>query len=168
MLRSAGRLGEARDQADSAVTIREAQVEADPKKRGDRGALAESYLNRGLARRALGDIAGAAADVRRALELRGRPSGANWECFSTACYLAALSGLAGRAGSGVSAAEGVTAAEAAMALLRKAIEMGYRDVNSLHTEDALDPLRGREDFRLLMMDLEFPPEPFALDTGSHR
>jgi hypothetical protein len=28
-------------------------------------------------------------------------------------------------------------------------------------EDALDPLRGRPDFRLLSMGLAMPPEPFA-------
>jgi len=28
-------------------------------------------------------------------------------------------------------------------------------------ESALDPLRSRDDFRLLMMDLAFPAEPFT-------
>ena len=48
-----------------------------------------------------------------------------------------------------------------MALFRKAIEMGYRAVSVYRTEDALDPLRARDDFRLLMMDLAMPAEPFA-------
>jgi hypothetical protein len=39
---------------------------------------------------------------------------------------------------------------------------GYRDADAYRTEDALDPLRGREDFKLLMMDLAFPVEPFAV------
>ena len=29
------------------------------------------------------------------------------------------------------------------------------------TEDALDPLRGRDDLKLLMMDLAMPADPFA-------
>jgi hypothetical protein len=39
--------------------------------------------------------------------------------------------------------------------------MGYLAVNTYRTEDALDPLRSRDDSRLLMMDLEFPSDPFA-------
>jgi hypothetical protein len=48
-----------------------------------------------------------------------------------------------------------------MVLLYKAVAMGYRRAGALRTESALNPLRGRDDFRLLMMDLEFPAEPFA-------
>lgn len=73
---------------------------------------------------------------------------------------AALASLAGRDGLGPSAAEAVTEADAAMALLRKAVEMGYSAVDAYRTEDALDPLRGRDDFRLLMMDLTMPADPF--------
>jgi hypothetical protein len=47
-----------------------------------------------------------------------------------------------------------------MALIRKAIALGDRSGNASRTEDALDPLRSRDDFRLLMMDLEMPAEPF--------
>ena len=49
-----------------------------------------------------------------------------------------------------------------MALLHEAVAMGYRDPDALRTEDALDPLRDRLDFRLLLMDLCFPAEPFAV------
>ena len=74
---------------------------------------------------------------------------------------AALAGLAGREGSDVSAAEAASEAETAMALLHKAIAMGYRSLDAFRTEDALDPLRGRDDFQLLMMDLAMPADPFA-------
>jgi hypothetical protein len=109
----------------------------------------------------LGDFAGAATDLRRALKLRDQqPSRVYWEFFITARYHAALAGLAGRAGSGVSAAEGAAEAETAMTLLRKAVVMGFRGA-PLRTEYALDPLRGRDDFRLLLMDLTFPADPFV-------
>jgi hypothetical protein len=49
----------------------------------------------------------------------------------------------------------------AMALLRKAVGMGYHRVNAFRADDALEPLRVRTDFQLLMMDLEMPAEPFA-------
>jgi eukaryotic-like serine/threonine-protein kinase len=47
-----------------------------------------------------------------------------------------------------------------MAPLRKAIEMGYRAVSIYRAEDVLDSLRSRDDFRLLLMDLAMPAEPF--------
>ena len=61
----------------------------------------------------------------------------------------------------MSAGEAASEADAAMALLRKAAGMGYRGADAYRTEDALDPLRGRDDFRLLMMDLAMPAEPFV-------
>ena len=128
-----------------------------PRSRCTAAHLAESLRRRGLARRDLGDPAGAAADARRALALYdGLPSRSGEEWFETACCHAALAGLAGRAGSGVSAAEAAAEADAAMALLHKAVGMGYRDADAFRTEDALDPLRDRADFRLLMMDLALP------------
>jgi hypothetical protein len=108
------------------------------------------------------DRAGAAADLRRATGLfAAEPSPTGEFRYIFGCARAALAGLAGRAVSGVSAAEAVTEADAAMALLRKAVEMGYHNPDAYRTEDALDPLRGRDDFRLLMMDLAFPAEAFA-------
>ena len=127
-----------------------------------RSNLASTYFRRGLARGDLSEYAGAAADARRAVALaEGLPSGRGQDWFETACAHAALAGLAGRDGSGVSAAEAVTEAQAAVALLRRAVAMGYRSPAGFRTEDALGPLRGRDDFRLLMMDVAFPAEAFA-------
>jgi hypothetical protein len=47
-----------------------------------------------------------------------------------------------------------------MAMLRGAVEMGFRNASAFRIEDALDPLRARIDFRLLMLDLSFPAQPF--------
>jgi hypothetical protein len=69
--------------------------------------------------------------------------------------------LAAQPGSGVSTAEGASDAETAMALLRRAADSGYRSAFDFRNADALDPLRSRPDFQLLMMDLAFPTEPFA-------
>jgi hypothetical protein len=38
---------------------------------------------------------------------------------------------------------------------------GYRNVAVMQMDHDLDPLRSRPDFQLLMMDLEFPDDPFA-------
>ena len=125
MLRDLGRPAEARDACEQAIAIAEALVQQEPNEPEYRSQLARSYRRRGLARGDLGDVAGAAADARRAialLEVMSSREGEAW--FDTACARAALASLAGRAGSGVSAAEAVIEADAAMALFRKAIEMG--------------------------------------------
>jgi hypothetical protein len=56
---------------------------------------------------------------------------------------------------------GASEADAAVALLQKAVGLGYRGADAFGTEDALDPLRGRDDFKRLMMDLAMPADPFA-------
>ena len=81
--------------------------------------------------------------------------------FLHACCHASLSWAAGRPGSGVSAGEADAEAAKALALLRRAAATGFRDLATYRNETALDPLRNRPDFRLMMMDLAFPAEPFA-------
>ena len=39
--------------------------------------------------------------------------------------------------------------------------MGFRYADAFRTESALDHLRGRPDFKLLMMDLAMPAEAFV-------
>jgi tetratricopeptide (TPR) repeat protein len=157
--RRLGHLDEALALADQAVTLRERLVEEDPLSTGFRGGLAENYLIRGLARRAMGDVAGA-GDIRRALAVYdGLATRDGEQTFLFGCARASLAGLAGRDGSGVSAAEGDTGADAAMALLRKAVAMGYHSPEQYRTEDALDLLRDREDFKALMAEPEKPAAP---------
>jgi hypothetical protein len=78
-----------------------------------------------------------------------------------ACCRACLAGLGNIPGSRLSAAEPADQAEKAMAALRHAASMGYRNPDAYRTESALDPLRNRPDFRALMMDLVFPARPFT-------
>ena len=72
-----------------------------------------------------------------------------------------LASLAGRAGSANRASQWEGESAVVMALLHKAAATGFRDVDAYRTDEALEPLRGREDFRRLMMDLTFPGHPFA-------
>jgi hypothetical protein len=58
-------------------------------------------------------------------------------------------------------ARSVGARSIAVALLNQAIGRGYREVNAFHTESALDSLRNRPDFRLMIMDPAFPAQPFV-------
>jgi eukaryotic-like serine/threonine-protein kinase len=160
MLKGAGKPSEAQAEFRQALTME--QKLADDNPAVYRGTLARGMQGRAMARLALGDPAGAAADARRALGIwDALPARTGQDWFWTACCRAALAGLAARAGSGVPASEATAEADTAMTLLTKAVGLGYSDADALRTKTALDPLRGRPDFRLLMMDLAFPAEPIA-------
>jgi eukaryotic-like serine/threonine-protein kinase len=57
--------------------------------------------------------------------------------------------------------EQAAAAERAMAALRRAFDAGWNDMAHMNHDPDLDPLRARPDFRVLMMDLAMPADPFA-------
>jgi eukaryotic-like serine/threonine-protein kinase len=119
-------------------------------------------LRLGQVRLDLKNLAGAADAWKRACaHFDASKSQGEEPKFFLACCHAGLAGIAGRPGSGVSAAEGADQAEKAMAGLRRAVRMGYRNPDAYRTESALDALRNRSDFRLLMMDLAMPTKPFA-------
>lgn len=163
IIRDAGRVAEARDRYDRAIAIRERLVEENRESNFFRSHLAWSLRRRGQARLMLGDPAGAESDVRRALGLwDGLPSRSAEEWFETACAHAILAGLSGRKGSGVSGNAAASEIDTAIQLLSKAVEMGYRDAQSIRTETALDRLRDRPELQRLMMDLALPTDPFAL------
>jgi serine/threonine-protein kinase len=162
---SSGRTIEARDTYDRAIALRERLVEEHPTTPAYLGSLAFSLRRRGLARRALGDPAGATDDVRRALGLYDAlATRSREEWYETACCHAATASLAGTAGSGVSASLAAGEADAAIALLKKAVTLGYRLTDAIRTEPALESLRDRPEFRLLMLDLAMPAEPFSSPT----
>jgi len=160
--RSLGRPTEAEGLYDREIAVREPLVRENPTNLEQRYWLVRAIRRRGLARRDLNDSAGAAADTRRALALcEGLPPRSGRDLFETACCHAALAGLAGRAASGVSAEEAEIEAARAIESLVRAVAAGYRNANEIRIESALEPLRSRDDFRLLMMDLAFPAEVFA-------
>jgi len=159
VLRLSGRTDEARDWYGRATAVTERLILEDTT-----NPLFRYYLAYPLWRRALTlrDLAGAAADLRRALKsFDSLPRQWGQALFETACCHAALAGLAGRAGSGVSVDDGEIEAARAIEWLRRAVAAGYRNANELRIESALDSLRTRRDFRDLMLDLAFPAEPFA-------
>ena len=154
VVRALGRTADAREDYERAIAIHERLVKESPNP-WYRSLLAQSLRRRGLARRALGDLAGGAADTRRALGLYdGLASRSGEDHFGTASCRAELAGLAGRDGAGVSETDGKAEAAQAMALLKKAVDTGYRNAAAFRTESALDPLRKREDFKQLVEELE--------------
>jgi hypothetical protein len=161
-VRSAGRSAEAKSGYERAIVLWEAAVQENPAGAWHRYMLAGTIRRRGLILSELGDAAGAAVAARRALLLcDGRGPRSVEHLFETACCHAMMAGLAGRAGSGVSEAEGEKEAGRSMEWLRRAAAIGYRNVHSYRTADVLDPLRSRDDFKLLMMDLAMPGDPFT-------
>ena len=161
-LLAAGRPSQAFDHLRKAEAMHESLAKDQPNAPVSPSGLADELSRIGLALRDLGDAAGAAAAVRRAIgRFEGLPSPESSDLYAFACARATLAALAGQAGSGVLAAEGRAEADKAMALLRKAVDEGYRNPGAYRTESALNPLRGRDDFRLLTMDLAFPFDPFA-------
>ena len=105
VVRMLGRPTDARQDYEQAIAIHEKLVK-ESKNPWYRGLLAQSLAAVGWRCATLGDAAGAVADTRRALGLYdGLAARSGEEWFETACCHAALEGLAGRPGSGVSAAE---------------------------------------------------------------
>jgi tetratricopeptide (TPR) repeat protein/tRNA A-37 threonylcarbamoyl transferase component Bud32 len=104
-----------------------------------------------------------AADAALA-ELAAVPVHEPVERYDAACYLArCVSVLRAKGGSpdGPLAARERVYADRAMANLRQSTEEGFRLFAHMDRDPDLDPLRDRPDFRLLMLDLAFPHEPFA-------
>ena len=158
--RRQGRLAEARTSCDKAIASREAVIKEFPEVLGYRIRMGECLLRSGQVRLDAGDIAGATADWRRAVasyEGLGYRVG-EIALFEAGCH-AMLSRAASLSGSGKSAGDEASEASKAIAILRKCIAEGYHDPE-LESESCLDPLRGRLDFRQLMMDVAFPAEPF--------
>jgi tetratricopeptide (TPR) repeat protein len=158
--RRRGRLPEARALCDEALAIRKAVIAEFPEVTGYRWRMGECLLRSGQVRLATGDPSGAASVWREAIRAYEIPTrGGELAMFEAGCH-DLLSGLVGATGSGVPASEAGPEAEAAMVILRRIAAEGY-DASQIRMESSLDTLRDRPDFRLLLMDLTMPAEPFA-------
>jgi eukaryotic-like serine/threonine-protein kinase len=73
---------------------------------------------------------------------------------------ALLAGLAAEGTSDLSPADGQDEADRATAVLRPLVVEGYRNPR-VSTDPDFDSLRSRPDFRLFMMELAMPADPFA-------
>jgi tetratricopeptide (TPR) repeat protein len=168
LLQKVGKPAEARAECERALTLLEPLVKAHPDNIVYLGRLAEAYLRSGQLLRDAGDLAGAASAWKRAVRLFDRVRSSryvqHWEpsqMFLLAGCHAELSALAVRPASDLQAKEGPVELDHAMNWLRQAVASAYRDADAYRTETALIPLRNREDFQLLMLDLAMPADPFA-------
>ncbi len=87
-----------------------------------------------------------------------------FDLYDLACLYSVLSGL-GPLDKTVPADQvqriRTAAADRAMTVLRRAVAAGFNDVAHMRFHQNLDPLRARRDFQELLLDLEFPADPFA-------
>jgi tetratricopeptide (TPR) repeat protein len=136
------------------LAIRQKLAEADPKNMEHASDLGYSHAYRGWALVRSAQPSQAAVDLRRALELWAKAKSPNPETqFERSRALALLAGLGRDAKSGVTAAEAASFAEQSVAALRDAISAGWNSANEFKEPD-FDALRGREDFKKLVAELE--------------
>jgi tetratricopeptide (TPR) repeat protein len=147
---------------DRALAILKELAEADPSDVELQGNLAVNLGQAGSLQLKTGRIAAAAGSIRQSVSIYERlPTPKPEERYNVACGHALLAGIAPKPHSGLTAAEGQAESERAMQSLRRAVAAGYRNMSVLRGDHDIDALRSRDDFKLLMMDLEFPDEPFA-------
>jgi tetratricopeptide (TPR) repeat protein len=156
VLRVRGKLDEARNCYEQAIAAVGPAAADRPASYNKRSRLAYSLRRHGLALRDLGDQARAAAETKQALLLLDGLPPSPWNLFEAACCHAALASMARRSGSDVSAVEGEQEFAKAMDWLRRAVANGFRNMNLLRIESALDPLRDRDDFKKLIIDPRIP------------
>jgi serine/threonine-protein kinase len=150
-----GRWGEAYEQLTRAVQFQQAALRANPKNPNYRQFLAHHFANLWAACLALGRPAEAAAAAREFGKLSaGRPD----ERYRCAGFIARCVPRAS------DPAEARGYADEAMETLRSAVAAGYANGARMSQDADLVPLRGRDDFRRLvlgLMDRSMPADPFA-------
>src|SRR5262249_33412425 len=123
-----------------------------------------SYAYRGRARVLAGQPALAADDLRRARDIWAKlPKSDVQTRIEQARVLALLAGLGQDPTSGVTTAEAAAFADQAVAALRDVIGAGWARREEFKEPD-FDPLRGREDFKKLVAELEAKSRPKARPT----
>jgi serine/threonine protein kinase len=111
---------------------------------------------------ALVELGEHAAAVRKAEELAGLDVVPVDDTYNAACYVAGCIPVLGKDAGLDEARRKALAADYAsrsMALLRRAVAKGYGDAAHMKRDSDLDPLRGREDFKALLANLETAAKP---------
>jgi serine/threonine-protein kinase len=168
-LKRVGKLTDALAACERAIAILQRLADADPEVFKWQSDLALDLSYVGSLASEVGRTAEGVTSLRRAVSIWTRLSSRMpHDLYNLSCTHAKLASLASAQGSGMTAAEGRAEADLSMERLRQAVAAGYRKITFLRTDRDLDPLRSRPDFQLLMMDLEFPDEPFARELSGTR
>jgi serine/threonine-protein kinase len=163
VFRLTGQPAEARASYEGALAIVERVIKAQPAFANYSQIFSVSGLKGlGATQQNAGQVADAVTSWRRAVasDEWARSSHGETLYYLAGCH-ARLGGIAGTAGSGLSAADGAAELDRAMVVLSRAVAAGSRNVTWMKRDPDLDSLRPRSDFQLLMMDLAMPSDPFA-------
>jgi serine/threonine-protein kinase len=155
-----GRYAEAEQSARRCIDVNEALVRDVPSSSYYRMAAGGGYGSLGKVHLKAGSHAEALAMLRKAVAIL-ESSDEVIDLYNLACNLASASTIADPAEGPAAADRQRGDADRAAASIRRAIDLGYANSDSLKTDPDLDPLRSRPDFQLLMMDLAMPADPFA-------
>jgi tetratricopeptide (TPR) repeat protein len=155
------RFAEAFTALDKGLVIRQNLANADPTNALYSAKIADNHMTRGGARARAGQPAKAAADLRRALELWGKVPHLDPSMLVARSHAQALlAGLGRDAKSGVTKDEARTFADQAVAALADAVKTGWAQPSELKEPD-FDALRGQDDFRKLVAEVEAKSRPKA-------
>jgi serine/threonine-protein kinase len=155
------RFAEAFTALDAGLAIYQKLTNADPKNPEYAALLADGHACRGWALVRSGQPSKAAADLRQSVELWAKVPGPDPEdLFERSRALGLLGELAADGNSGVTKAEAAAFADQSVAALRDAISAGWSWPDELKEPD-FDALRGRDDFKKLLAELEAKSGPKA-------
>jgi hypothetical protein len=156
-----GRIGEALQAYSQARGVLEPLIQAHPDAQPYRQGLAFSLAGQGRARLKQGDTAAGVADLRSASSIWGGLTlSTNESMYVLAGNHALVAAMAQIPGSGVSASEAEAEAGRAVESLKKPLAAGFRSMTQLRADPDFRALFGRSDFEAMLLDLEFPRDPF--------
>jgi eukaryotic-like serine/threonine-protein kinase len=161
-LRVLGSTGDAQKSYERAREILKGLIEKNPDITENQVFLVQCLRGLGATERGAGRTANAVSTWRQAIAIGERLESSDGEplYYLAGCH-AQLGRVASAPGAEISAQEGKSELDRAMDTLRRAVAAGYHPVKWMRRDPDLGPLRDREDFELLIEDLEFPAEPFA-------
>jgi len=117
------------------LTIGQKLAKANPTVTGYQHDLAYNLARLGTVQRRSGRPAEAADSFKKAIAIMERlPRLTSGLHYDLACYLALLAGVAAEPGSKMAQTDSQAAADQAMAVLRRAVAAGYRDLANMRTD----------------------------------
>ncbi len=160
LLSTIGKPSEALTWSEKALSIQRKMVDAELS--DSRYSLAVGIRHHGIALLKCSRPTEAVRAFREAIGLlEGLESPTSGAIYDLACVQSLLSAVTSDPGSGLTAHDGQAEADQAMKSLGRAVAAGWKDRAHMNADTDLDPLRNRNDFRALMMDLALPTKPFA-------
>ncbi len=156
----AGLVNDRKDHAEACRLLEEAHLHIraalaiNPRRPSFRAVAAHNRQTWAWARLGLGEHATAAVAAEELLPLGKDPATAAYDaaCVLTQCV--PLAGTDAKLSEEKRQEQAGKYADRAMALLRQAVTAGYKDTENMKKDKHLDPLRGRDDFKKLVSDLQ--------------